>query len=421
MLPERRVGARGRHVVGKGAKVVLPEVHRHVGQRAHAVTGGEVRAARGVPAGGAGRGGVHRTGHAVAAAGAGVGVPVAVGGQDGEVLAAGQLGRTRARTPRTVTGILGEIVARTGQGSAERRAVVGAGVEDAIEPGGLVGVGETAAVVAEQALVLVDRNAIGVVLPDGVEADADVLRQLGEGVAGAGLRHLGAGAVERVPVGEVRALLADVTRDRAKRRIPGHRVEVHGVDHVVGRVPLAAADLSAVGVRPQDVAEVLPGIRQIGGADLGHVEGAVAVGQSNGGTRGKGIAAEHGTVRRHRAEAAVGISPRQVGGGRVVVQRVARVGLELDGGGRRRRDLAAVAGAGHEVPGHRARVIQDVEDVGRHHGARLQRHVGDFDGCVDRQRQQRGQAGGEEGRGLVAQAAGEVRAGVHASSPLKAC
>ncbi len=148
---------------------------------------------------------------------AAVRVPIAIGGQDGEVLPAGKLFAADQGTVRTVSlrGGLGIIVAGTTQGAAQRRTVTGKSpLQAAIEcrPVGA----------AEQPVIVIDWNRIGwsvarhgvaggIAVPDGIEADADIFAQIIERLADAGLGDFGAGAVIGIPVGEILFFLVSIS------------------------------------------------------------------------------------------------------------------------------------------------------------------------------------------------------------------
>src|SRR5690606_13759037 len=150
-------------------------------------------------------------------------VPGAVGGEDGEVLPAGELVGAAGRAIGAAGGIVAKVLAGVVQGRTQRRTVAAAGAEQAAEPG-------IARAALENAVVAVfDRDVVVAAVPDGPVTDPDIVAELGEGGAGAGLGHLHAGAVVGEPGCVVLQLLAQAAAG-------------DGVDQgAVAPVPAAAA------------------------------------------------------------------------------------------------------------------------------------------------------------------------------------
>src|SRR5690606_22904087 len=88
-------------------------------------------------------------------------VPVAVGGEDGEVLPAGELVGAAGRAIGAAGGIVAKVLAGVVQGRTQRRTVAAAGAEQAAEPG-------IARAALENAVVAVfDRDVVVAAVPDG--------------------------------------------------------------------------------------------------------------------------------------------------------------------------------------------------------------------------------------------------------------
>ncbi len=412
MLPVRRIAGTGRDVVGDaGAQIALVVVHGDVGQRvAVRVAVGQRLAAVGVLAAG-------RQREVVA--------PVAVGGQDGEGLAAGQRIRIGRVLPRiVVSGRVLEVVASPVQRRAQWRAAgADIGFEQALEPGFAIRAGEGS----------VDRNQQLALAVDGAETDPVVGAELAEGDRRAGARGEDAAAVVAEPVGEVLRFL----RDRAGDAIGpaeagdldfrcGDRITLVGpraadlVLRVVGCTDArTAAAIDVEGDRPEGlVARGKAGVR---GLILVRVAG---VGEPEGRLRLRGRQIERaargvGRVvgcrrRRHVAEAHAGMAyPGFVARLRVVEHRVVvrRAAVEivdvvvLEGRHLRRIVVAAIEPrwrreqvvgeievlVRHHLPLHRAGIVEQEHQVGRDRAAHHDGRVGDVDGGAQRLPGQDGQ------------------------------
>ena len=400
VLPERRVGAAGTHVVDQiRTQIVLPVAHRHIAQVV--AVGAAVGVPRAVGIGLAGQltgngsaGGVVLLAYRIGVAGL---VGIAIGGQQSEVLPATELVDAFLRPPGTRFGATLEILSRPVQRIAQGRVATARGTIQALVPLGAIVVGavvheQTTVAADQQRVVLGDDVAAQGSPMDGAQAHAQVAAHITEGLTHTGLGHLHAGAVVGVPGSIVGALVGFGTgaRQGVRTASPVGASCIATPTRLTSRTGsvLATHDPS---VRVDLVTVVIRPIVQVTGRIDGHVESARCPLQVD--AAGSGISivigiAVTGTAG-HPGTVTGGAHPRLVGDGRVVMNGVARICLAPP---------VIRYAIGHVGVSHRTGVVQHEQDIGRDTSTHLYRLGRYGDAGVGGQRDQRGQEG--EGHGL---------------------
>ncbi len=146
---------------------------------------------------------------------AGGAVPVAVGGEDAEILLAGVLHRVAEHAGIDAIELAGVVAAGARQGLAQGRAAAGGRRIQGVEPV-LLGRGVE---IANRPELLRGNGAARV---DGDETDPLGIRHADKGASGRGFHHVDALAVIAVPIGEVMPLVLVAAVDRAVA------IDVHG-------------------------------------------------------------------------------------------------------------------------------------------------------------------------------------------------